>query len=73
MKTEDKYIAIRKSLGNTWELISYKGHVMLSGIRVNSYYDAYDYVRAYASSFLGVRAVVLNEDGTEWEYPKKNF
>ena len=67
----DKWIGIRKGFGQTWEIISYRGAVLKAGIYLSSYFDAYDYIRAYASSWQGIRAVVLKEDGTEWEYPKK--
>ena len=68
----DKWLAIRKSLGNTWEVVAYTGAVLQTGIYLSSYFDAYDYIRAYTSSFQGLRPVVLKEDGTEWILPKRN-
>lgn len=67
----DKWIGIRKSFGQTWEVIAYTGATLQTGLYLSSYFDAWNYIRAYVSSWQGIRAVVFNEDGTEWEYPKK--
>ena len=69
----DKWIGIKKGFGQTWEIVAYTGVVLKSGIYLGSYFDAYEYIKAFASSWHGIRPVVLKEDGTEWEYPKKSF
>ena len=69
----DRWIAIRKGFGQTWEIVAYTGATLQTGLYLGSYFDAYHYIRTYVSSWQGIRPVVLKEDGSEWEYPKKNF
>ncbi len=65
MPYKEKWISIQK-VGKTWTIFSHLGATLQSGLYINGFFEAEEYVRAYASSFHGYSIKVLKEDGTEW-------
>lgn len=66
------YLIAKKIHGNSWSIITNNGISLKSNIYFKDYFEAYEYLKSYSSSWSNMNFKVLKEDGSEWEYLKIN-